>query len=105
MHPSISIFPNSNFYHNQILDAPNVKSKRYERHYLPRPMFGPYSFINVVGGREELDDVGHSHRNMVEVAIVVKIVQSLYKGMSSGSDCYFLLQINFWFSSHDFVDF
>ncbi|KAA8532347.1 hypothetical protein F0562_032398 [Nyssa sinensis] len=79
MHPSISFFPNSNFYHNQILDAPNVKNQNYERHYLPGPMFGPYSFINIVGGREERDDVGHSRRNMVEVAVVLKIVKNLYK--------------------------
>ncbi|XP_059624937.1 uncharacterized protein LOC132268175 [Cornus florida] len=79
MHTKISFFPNLNFYHKWILDAPNVKSKSYERHYLPGPMFGPYSFINVIGGKEELDDDGHSRRNMVEVAIILKIVQHLYK--------------------------
>ncbi|KAH7839999.1 hypothetical protein Vadar_011160 [Vaccinium darrowii] len=79
MHPSISSFPNSTFYCNQILDAPNVKNRRYEWQYLPGSMFGPYSFINVIGGKEEEDDVGHSKRNMVEVAVVVKILQNLYK--------------------------
>ncbi|KAM7463331.1 hypothetical protein LguiA_031452 [Lonicera macranthoides] len=77
MHPSISSFPNSRFYQNQILDASNVKRKRQ---FLPSPMFGPYSFINVVGGRDELDDVEYSRRNMVEVAVAIKIVQNLYKG-------------------------
>lgn len=81
MHPSISCFPNSKFYFNQILDAPNVKARSYEKHYLPGPMFGPYTFINVFGGREELDDVGHSRKNMVEVAIVLKLLRSLYKGI------------------------
>ncbi|KAM7467346.1 hypothetical protein LguiB_014908 [Lonicera macranthoides] len=76
MHPSISSFPNSRFYQNQILDASNVKRKRQ---FLPSPMFGPYSFINVVGGRDELDDVEYSRRNMVEVAVAIKIVQNLYK--------------------------
>ncbi|KAF2320974.1 hypothetical protein GH714_032328 [Hevea brasiliensis] len=79
MHPFISCFPNSKFYFNEILDAPNVVGKSYEKHYLPGPMFGPYSFINVFDGREELDDVGRSRRNMVEVAIVSKLVQSLHK--------------------------
>ncbi|KAK4842428.1 hypothetical protein QYF36_021493 [Acer negundo] len=79
MHPSISFFPNSNFYHNKILDAPNVKKQSYERCFLSDPMFGPYSFINISGGREEFDDVGHSRRNMVEVSIVVNILQNLYK--------------------------
>jgi superfamily I DNA and/or RNA helicase len=82
MHPSISFFPNLKFYHNQILDSPNVKMKGHEKHYLSWPMFGPYSFINIVGGREEKDDVGRSRRNMVEVAVVMKILLKLYKGYS-----------------------
>ena len=82
MHPSISFFPNSKFYLNQILDAPNVKSENYNKHYLSGPMFGSYSFINV-RGKEEHDDVGKSRKNMIEVAIVIKIVRNLYKGMSS----------------------
>ncbi|XP_059650770.1 probable helicase MAGATAMA 3 [Cornus florida] len=79
MHPKISFFPNLKFYRKWILDASNVKNKSYERRYLPMPMFGPYSFINVIGGKEELDDAGHSRRNMIEVAIVLKIVKNLYK--------------------------
>ncbi|GJR49653.1 UvrD-like helicase, ATP-binding domain, P-loop containing nucleoside triphosphate hydrolase [Tanacetum coccineum] len=58
MHPSISFFPNQKFYQNQILDAQNVLSKSYGKRYLSGPMFGSYSFINVVGGREEKDDDG-----------------------------------------------
>ncbi|XP_062113026.1 uncharacterized protein LOC133824169 isoform X1 [Humulus lupulus] len=79
MHPSISSFPNSKFYHNQIVDAPRVKRKSYEKRYLPGSMFGTYSFLNVIGGREEKDDDGHSRKNMVEVALVIKILQNLYK--------------------------
>ncbi|XP_071714347.1 helicase sen1-like [Rutidosis leptorrhynchoides] len=79
MHPSISLFPNLNFYHNMILDAEYVTCPSYERRYLSGPMSGSYSFINVVGGREEKDDDGRSWRNMVEVALVIKIVQNLYK--------------------------
>ncbi|GFP95816.1 tpr and ankyrin repeat-containing protein 1, partial [Phtheirospermum japonicum] len=47
MHPSISLFPNSSFYLNQILDSPLVLSQSYERRFLQGRMFGPYSFINV----------------------------------------------------------
>ncbi|XP_008222326.1 PREDICTED: uncharacterized protein LOC103322211 [Prunus mume] len=79
MHPSISLFPNSNFYNNQILDAPNVKKRSHEKHYLPGSMFGPFSFINVIGGREEKDEDGRSRKNMVEVAIILKILRKLYK--------------------------
>ncbi|CAH9085205.1 unnamed protein product [Cuscuta europaea] len=79
MHPAISQFPNSCFYHNQLHDAPNVLSKAYERQYLHGRMFGPYSFISLPNGKEEFGDIGYSKRNMVEVAIVIKIVQSLFK--------------------------
>lgn len=81
MHPSISCFPNSKFYKKMILDAPNVTSKSYEKSYLPGRIFGPYSFINVSDGREEKDDDEYSLKNMVEVAVVVKIVNKLHKGI------------------------
>ncbi|GKC17720.1 UvrD-like helicase, ATP-binding domain, P-loop containing nucleoside triphosphate hydrolase, partial [Tanacetum coccineum] len=86
MHPSISFFPNLKFYQDQILDAQNVSSKSYEKRYLSGPMFGSYSFINVVGGREEKDDVGRSRRNMVEVAIVIKIVKNLYRAWQASKE-------------------
>lgn len=79
----------------QVLDAPNVRSKTYERQYLQGKMFGPYSFISVPSGKEESDDFGHSKRNMVEVALVIKIVQNLYKCKSSF--CFgFLPFVLFW---------
>lgn len=80
MHPAISRFPNSKFYQKKIINAPNVKDKSYERSYLPGRMFGPYSFINILDGKEEKVDFSHSRRNMVEVAVTVKIVKKLYKG-------------------------
>ncbi|CAN1804440.1 TPR and ankyrin repeat-containing protein 1 [Linum perenne] len=86
MHPCISNFPNSTFYSGSIKDGDNVKAPSYLKCYLPGEMFGPYSFLNVRGGREEMDDVGHSRRNMSEVAIVLKLLQNLYKGWSGGSD-------------------
>ncbi|XP_062105588.1 uncharacterized protein LOC133817181 isoform X2 [Humulus lupulus] len=79
MHPSISSFPNSLFYRNQILDAAIVKMKSYERSYLPGPMFGPYSFINIIGGREHKDDDERSRKNLVEVAVIMRILQKLYQ--------------------------
>ncbi|KAL4304472.1 hypothetical protein GQ457_10G027560 [Hibiscus cannabinus] len=77
MHPSISRFPNACFYNNKILDAAVVKRQSYEKHYLPLPMFGPYSFLNV-SGREDSVGVGHSLRNMIEVAVVQKLVATLF---------------------------
>ncbi|KAK9185216.1 hypothetical protein WN943_025571 [Citrus x changshan-huyou] len=79
MHPSISLFPNLQFYRNQILDGANVKSKSYEKQYLTGTEFGTYSFINIIGGRE--DFIYHSCRNIVEVSAVIKILQKLYKAI------------------------
>ena len=50
MHPSISLFPNMEFYDKQILDSPSVKERSYEKHFLHGDMFKSYSFINVAFG-------------------------------------------------------
>ncbi|KAK2967366.1 hypothetical protein RJ640_027032 [Escallonia rubra] len=78
MHPSISLFPNEEFYDKQISDGPNVKERTYEMRFLNGNIFGSYSFINVAKGREEFGN-GHSPRNMMEVAVVAEIVAGLYK--------------------------
>ncbi|KAI3834446.1 hypothetical protein MKX03_032557 [Papaver bracteatum] len=79
MHSEISSFPNHKFYKDQIIDAPSVLREDFQNNYLLGPMFGPYSFINISNGREELDEAGHSMKNMVEVAVVMAIVRNLYK--------------------------
>ncbi|KAF9603100.1 hypothetical protein IFM89_033825, partial [Coptis chinensis] len=78
MHPSISLFPNSEFYGKQIADAPNVKAENYKKHLLHGNMYGSYSFINVSFGKDEYYN-GHSLRNMAEVAAVSEIVARLYQ--------------------------
>lgn len=79
MHPSISIFPNREFYGMRILDAPSVRVRSYEKRFLPGRMYGPYSFINVPYGREQFGQ-GYSSKNMVEVSVVDEIVSKLYSG-------------------------
>ncbi|KAL2322364.1 hypothetical protein Fmac_026743 [Flemingia macrophylla] len=79
MHPQISSFPNSYFYSNKIQNAPNVERTDYLKQYLPEPMFGPYSFINIIGGKEQFDDEGRSFRNMAEVAVIMTILKNLHK--------------------------
>ncbi|KAF3457710.1 hypothetical protein FNV43_RR02368 [Rhamnella rubrinervis] len=79
MHPSISLFPNREFYKNHISDGQNVKGKSYNRRFLHGRMYGPYSFINVAHGKEEFDNK-HSLKNMVEVAVISAIIAKLYKG-------------------------
>ncbi|KAK8965878.1 hypothetical protein KSP40_PGU012012 [Platanthera guangdongensis] len=78
MHPSISLFPNVNFYGKQILDGLNVQDFEYGKH-CSGLLFGSYAFINITDGREELDDIGGSHKNMVEVAVVLHLITSIFK--------------------------
>lgn len=79
MHPSISSFPNKEFYENKIVDAPNVKQRSYNKSFLEGDMYGSYSFINVSKGKENFDK-GHSPRNLEEAAMVDRIIAKLYKG-------------------------
>ena len=76
MHPSISMFPNQNFYDRNILDGANVTQEGHQRSYLQGAMFGPYSFINIDG----LEDPGRSKRNMAELAVILEILHALKKG-------------------------
>ncbi|KAG7605774.1 putative P-loop containing nucleoside triphosphate hydrolase, DNA2/NAM7 helicase, AAA [Arabidopsis thaliana] len=78
MHPSISRFPNKEFYGGRIKDAENVKESIYQKRFLKGNMFGSFSFINVGRGKEEFGD-GHSPKNMVEVAVISEIISNLYK--------------------------
>jgi senataxin len=80
MHPSISLFPNKEFYDMLIEDASNVKERNYQKQFLQGNMYGPYSFINVANGKEQSND-GRSKKNLVEVAVVSAIVAGLFKGM------------------------
>lgn len=89
MHPSISQFPNTIFHRRHILDPPDVKGKAYEEIYLTGQSFGPYAFINVPWGEEELDNLGQ-RRNLVEVGLVMCIVQSLFKGIIISMKTYLL---------------
>ncbi|GJV97607.1 hypothetical protein Tco_1549184 [Tanacetum coccineum] len=56
-------------------DDQTSKLKMLQR-YLLGLMFGTYSFINVVGGKEEKEDDDRSWRNLVEVAVVMKILHN-----------------------------
>ncbi|KAF8407484.1 hypothetical protein HHK36_006618 [Tetracentron sinense] len=76
MHPSISSFPNMEFYNKQISNARNVQERSYEKQFLQEKMYGSYSFINVAYGKE---DSHARYKNMVEVAVVANIVGSLFK--------------------------
>ncbi|WOL07365.1 hypothetical protein Cni_G16105 [Canna indica] len=80
MHPSISLFPNANFYDNKILDGPNVAQISYRPTYLVGPMYGPYSFINIEHGIESLDSLGRSRKNDIEAVVILQILTNLRIG-------------------------
>ena len=80
MHPSISKFPNTEFYGNRISDAENVKEKSHNRRFLNHRMYVNYSFINIAHGQEEFDK-SRSLRNLVEVSVVANIVTRLSNGI------------------------
>ncbi|XP_051193272.1 uncharacterized protein [Lolium perenne] len=79
MHPGISKFPVSRFYGDQIADGENVLHRNYERRHLTGPMYGSYSFINIEGGKESSGKHDKSLINTIEVAVVIRIVQRLFK--------------------------
>lgn len=81
MDPSISQFPNAEFYDNKIMDGPNVINKGREKRFLRQSMYGSYLFIDVDSAKEELDN-NHSTRNMVEVSVIDEIIANLFKGTS-----------------------
>ncbi|GAB2286439.1 hypothetical protein Dimus_039767 [Dionaea muscipula] len=77
MHPSISHFPNKEFYGSKILNGRNVKESSYTRRFLQETMFGSYSFINISEGEEDFHKGGHSPRNLAEVAVINEILSRL----------------------------
>ncbi|KAE8792315.1 Lupus brain antigen 1-like protein [Hordeum vulgare] len=78
MNPCISLFPNAQFYERKILDGFNVLSPSYNKDYTCLP-FGSYTFINLTDGREDKEGVGNSCRNMVEVAVVLHLIHTIFK--------------------------
>ncbi|XP_026399274.1 uncharacterized ATP-dependent helicase C29A10.10c-like [Papaver somniferum] len=78
MHPSISLFPNAEFYDKKISDASSVQERSYTKDLLQGNMYGSYSFIDISYGGEEFDNK-HSRKNMTEVAVINEIIKNLFK--------------------------
>ncbi|KAJ1272597.1 hypothetical protein BS78_06G215000 [Paspalum vaginatum] len=78
MNPCISLFPNAQFYERKILDGANALSSSYNKDYMSLP-FGSYIFINISDGREEKEGAGNSWRNLVEVAVVLHLIHTIFK--------------------------
>ncbi|XBH98118.1 hypothetical protein VPH35_127679 [Triticum aestivum] len=78
MDTCISSFPIAQFYERKILDGPNVLSPSYNKDYTSLP-FGSYTFISVTDGREDKDGTENSWRNMAEVAVVLYLIENIFK--------------------------
>ncbi|XP_054789627.1 probable helicase MAGATAMA 3 [Prosopis cineraria] len=78
MHPAISLFPNREFYEGLLVDGMNVKVSSYRKCFLEGRMYGSYSFINIAKG-EEQSGLGHSLKNMAEIAAISEIIKCLQK--------------------------
>ncbi|KAF7816285.1 helicase sen1-like [Senna tora] len=78
MHPSISLFPNREFYDEQLSDALNVRRVSYNKRFLEGEMYGTYSFINISKGKEQIGQ-SHSLKNIVEASAIAQIIQILHK--------------------------
>ncbi|EFJ34295.1 hypothetical protein SELMODRAFT_438696 [Selaginella moellendorffii] len=76
MHPSISQFPNFQFYEGAICDGPNVVDDFYGQ-LSQSQLFGPYTFLNVHG--VETKDEKHSKSNAVEVLVVMHLLKMLHQ--------------------------
>ena len=81
MDTCIISFPIAQFYERKILDGPNVLSPSYNKDYTSLP-FGSYTFISVTDGREDKDGTENSWRNMAEVAVVLYLIENIFKCMS-----------------------
>jgi len=73
------MFPNKEFYNQQLSDAPVVKAKRYAKRFLDGKMYSSYSFINISKGVEQSNH-DYSLLNKIEVAVISQIIGSLKKG-------------------------
>ncbi|XP_054789623.1 uncharacterized ATP-dependent helicase C29A10.10c-like isoform X2 [Prosopis cineraria] len=76
MHPSISFFPNKEFYDGLLVDGMNVRVSSYSKRFLEGRMYGSYSFINIAKGKEQLG-LGHSWKNVAEIAAISEIIKCL----------------------------
>ena len=74
MHPSISRWPNKQFYEGKIMDGDNVRSEKYTKSW--HDEFPPF-IIYDVNGKEEETEYG-SYYNKLEVDLLKLLLRKLY---------------------------
>ena len=63
----------------------SFKVKVRRKCYIPGAIFGPFSFINIYSGKKVVD-AKNGMNNMIEVAVTLRILQLLYKGIMNYID-------------------
>jgi superfamily I DNA and/or RNA helicase len=81
MKPTISHFPNSQFYEGKVKDGPNVMSPAYGNSLPNSTPFGAYAFLDCRHGAEVAQQKGW--KNPKEVEVVTTLVTALGKGTYS----------------------
>lgn len=82
MHPLICEFPNNEFYHGRIKNAPDMAEKTFiELQNIPTPIV----FIDVKDGREK-KVLGTTYRNVKEALAVEKIINNFKKNRIDAKD-------------------
>ncbi|ONK71073.1 uncharacterized protein A4U43_C04F4440 [Asparagus officinalis] len=89
MHPFISCFPNKKFFKQKLLDSQTTVAREKEIPLLPECISGAYRFLDVSDGRETIEEQSECPRNLLEAAIICKIILKLirassWKGLSIG---------------------
>lgn len=62
----------------KILHGSNILSPSYDKDYTCL-LYGSYTLMNVTDGREDKEGTGNSRRNMVEVAVVLHLIQTIFR--------------------------
>ncbi|XP_038977123.1 uncharacterized protein LOC120107765 [Phoenix dactylifera] len=79
MHPEISYFPNKKLFNWKLVDSPKTLDGNIKNLSLPDCISAPFSFLDVSDGQESFDGQDEGWKNLIEAAVICKIVMSLLK--------------------------
>ncbi|KAF9608114.1 hypothetical protein IFM89_006041 [Coptis chinensis] len=79
MHHGISCFPSKRLFSGQLLNDPDDISRIRFNCQLPEHIYKAYSFIDFADGKEISNDHGEDWKNIVEAAVVIKILTKLFR--------------------------
>lgn len=83
MHPTISAFPNKQFYNCKLKNSEDTLSENYGKLVYQKNIFGPYAFIDVSDGIEV--NAGSSKKNVLEANLVLHLVKRVQDSVCANS--------------------